>query len=535
MVSNSHVDPSARRAIAPWVFWPAAGIILGFVVFAIAAPDTANALFAGIQSSIVGGFGWYYVALIAVFVALALVLGFSRLGLTRLGRDDDRPEFGLLSWFSMLFAAGMGIGLVFYGVSEPLAHFADPRPGVTGTPVQLAQQAISQTYLHWGVHAWAVYVIVGLGIAYAVHRRRRPVSIRWALEPLLGSRVRGAWGNAIDVIAIVGTLFGVATSLGLGVLQISAGLASIGVAEPDTPVQIGLIVAITGVTIFSLVSGVTRGMKWLSNINIVLAALVLVYVLVFGPTQFLLREFVQSIGTYLQNVVGLTFTVSAYSGEEGSAWQAAWTTFYWGWWMSWAPFVGIFIARISKGRTVREFVFGVLLVPTLMTFLWFAVLGGTALHRELEGEGGLVGADGTIDYNGSLFVMLQGLPGGAIAAVGAMLLVALFFITSSDSGALVLGMLSTGGDVEPKAWIRVFWALATALVAIALLLSGGLDALKTAAIITALPFSLVMIGIALSLVKALRGERARADALRRRVFVASIGDHYDLEPAEPPR
>jgi choline/glycine/proline betaine transport protein len=523
------------RAFAPWVFWPAAAIILAFVVFAMLFPAIAEGLFGAVQSGIVGAFGWYYVLLAAVFVVFALWMGLSRYGDIKLGKDDDEPEFSRGSWLSMLFAAGMGIGLVFYGVAEPLSHYASPRPGVTGNDNELAGQALSQTYLHWGVHAWSIYIVVGLGMAYAIHRRGRPVSIRWALEPLLGDRVKGGWGNLIDVVSVVGTLFGVATSLGLGVLQISAGLSAAGIAEPTIVVQVILIAAITGVTIFSLVSGVTKGMKWLSNINIVLAALLLVFVLVSGPTLFLLRDFVQSLGAYLQNVVGLTFTVSAFSGAEGEAWQGSWTTFYWGWWMSWAPFVGIFIARISKGRTVREFVTGVLVVPTILTFLWFSVMGGAALYREVFGGGGLVSADGSVDTEGALFEMLQGLPGGSIAVFGAILLIGLFFITSSDSGSLVLGMISTGGDTEPKTWVRIFWAVVTALVAIALLLTGGLDALKTAAIITALPFSVVMIGICVATFRAFDDEHRRFLRAQRRQFRDSIGDHFGLEEAAHPR
>ncbi|TWX40385.1 BCCT family transporter [Frigoribacterium sp. ACAM 257] len=526
---------SRTRAFAPWVFWPAAAIILAFVVFAMLFPQIAEGLFGAVQTGIVGAFGWYYVLLAAVFVVFALWMGLSRYGDIKLGKDDDEPEFSRGSWLSMLFAAGMGIGLVFYGVAEPLSHYASPRPGVTGTDNELAGQALSQTYLHWGVHAWSIYIVVGLGMAYAIHRRGRPVSIRWALEPLLGDRVKGGWGNLIDVVSVVGTLFGVATSLGLGVLQISAGLAAAGIAEPTIVVQVILIAAITCVTIFSLVSGVTKGMKWLSNINIVLAALLLVFVLVSGPTLFLLRDFVQSLGAYLQNVVGLTFTVSAFSGAEGEAWQGSWTTFYWGWWMSWAPFVGIFIARISKGRTVREFVTGVLVVPTILTFLWFSVMGGAALYREVFGGGGLVSADGSVDTEGALFEMLQGLPGGSIAVFGAILLIGLFFITSSDSGSLVLGMISTGGDTEPKTWVRIFWAVVTALVAIALLLTGGLDALKTAAIITALPFSVVMIGICMATFRAFDDEHRKFLRAQRRQFRDSIGDHFGLEEAAHPR
>lgn len=535
MSAPAPVAPMSRETLAKWVFWPAAVLILGFAGFAIIAPGAAESLFDAIQANIIAAFGWYYVLIAAFFVAVTLYLGLSRYGDIVLGRDGEAPQFSRFSWFALLFAAGMGIGLVFYGVAEPLAHYASPRPGVTGTPAVLAQQAMSQTFLHWGLHAWSIYIIVGLAIAYAVHRRGRPVSIRWALEPLLGDRVNGRWGNVIDITAVLGTLFGIATSLGLGVLQISAGLGVAGIAEPSTTTQVVLIVIITIVTLFSLLTGLARGMKWLSNINLTLAGLILLYVLFSGPTLFLLREFVQSIGAYIQNFVGLSFNVSAFAGAEGAAWQASWTTFYWGWWISWAPFVGIFIARVSKGRTVREFVWGVLLVPAMITFLWFAVMGGTALHREIFGGGGLVGADGSINYEGALFDMLAGLPGGAYVTFGAILLIGIFFVTSSDSGSFVLSMLTSGGQETPARWLRVFWACTTAAVAIALLLSGGLSALQTAAIITALPFSVVMIMMVISLFRAFEREHRAHLRTTREEFVEHvadhIGDHYGLEPA----
>ncbi|MFV0634504.1 BCCT family transporter [Demequina sp.] len=524
-----------RTTLAKWVFYPSAGIILTFVAFAIIAPDVAERLFDAIQSGIINSFGWYYVLIAAAFVGFALVMGFSRFGNITLGKDDDKPQFSMFSWFALLFAAGMGIGLVFYGVSEPLSHFANPRPGVAGTSEQLAQQAMAQTFLHWGIHAWAIYIVVGLGIAYAVHRRGRPVSVRYALEPLLGDRIKGAWGNVIDVTAVVGTLFGVATSLGLGVLQISSGLEAVDIADPSTRTQIILIIVITIVTIFSLVTGLQRGMKWLSNINLALALFLLLFVLFAGPTAFLMREFVQSIGVYIQDFIGLSFNVSAFQGEAGEQWQASWTTFYWGWWISWAPFVGVFIARVSKGRTVREFVWGILMVPTFITMLWFSVLGGTALYRELYLGGGIVGADGAVDSNGSLFTMLEFLPGSTALIIGAMVLIAVFFVTSSDSGSLVLSMLTTGGNESPARWVRVFWACTTALVAIALLLSGGLSALQTAAIITALPFSFVMIGICLSTIKAFRREHRKYLRTNREEFVehitTTIGEEYGLQPS----
>lgn len=528
-------EPMTKHTLAKWVFWPAAGIILTFVAFALIRPNLAEQFFAAINSTIIETVGWYYVLIAVVFVVFALYIGFSQFGDIVLGKDDEKPAFSTFSWFALLFAAGMGIGLVFYGVSEPLAHFATPPPGVTGTPEQLAEQAMARTFLHWGLHAWSIYIVVGLAIAYAVHRRGRPVSVRWTLEPLMGDKVKGVWGNVIDVTAVVGTLFGLATSLGLGVLQISAGLGVTGIAVPSTTTQVWLIIAITIVTIFSLVTGLQKGMKWLSNTNLVLAGLILLFVLTMGPTEFLLREFVQSIGAYISGFVHMAFDTSAFEGPAGAAWQASWSTFYWGWWISWAPFVGVFIARVSKGRTVREFVWGVLLVPAGLTFLWFSTLGGTAIYQELYGDGGLVGADGSIDFEGSLFQLLETLPGGGVAIYGAMLLVALFFVTSSDSGSLVLSMLTTGGDESPKRWVRVFWATTTAAVAIGLLLSGGLTALQTAAIITALPFSFVMIAMMIATMRAFGEERRRSLRASREEFVEHvadhIGDHFGLEPS----
>ena len=470
----------------------------------------------------------------AFFVAFCLFIGFSRFGDIKLGRDEDEPEFSTPAWFSLLFAAGMGIGLVFYGVSEPLSHYVSPKPGVTGTPAQLAQSALTQTYLHWGVQAWAIYVVVGLALAYAIHRRRRPLSIRWALEPVLGPRVRGGWGNAIDAIALVGTLFGVATSLGLGVMQISSGLDSAGIiSDPGLIEQIVIIAVITACVLFSVLSGVTRGMKWLSSINLVLAALLLLYVLFAGDTVYLLREWVQSIGAYLQNYIGLSFSVSAFQGVAGQEWQAAWTAFYWGWWISWAPFVGIFIARVSRGRTVRQFVMGVLIVPTLLGILWFAVLGGSALKLEMDTPGSMTDADGTVNIEGALFQLFQHLPGTLVLTIGALVLIAIFFITSADSGALVMGMLASGGNPEPTRPVRALFTFVTAILAIALLIAGGLVALQTAAIIIALPFSIVMLLICWSTVVAFRRERRAYDLARRRDFVDEIGARYGLEVEEP--
>ncbi len=530
--------PSQATAGASRVSWrvfaPAAAVIVLLAGLAILFPDRAESVVEAVQADVIGAFGWYYVLIVAGFVLFALWMGLSRFGDIMLGGDDDEPEFSLGSWFSMLFAAGMGIGLVFWGVAEPLSHYAEPKPGTSGTPAQLAETAMVQTYLHWGVHAWSVYVVVGLALAYAVHRRGRPVSMRWALEPLVGERrAAGRLGDMVDVIAVVGTVFGLATSLGLGVLQIAGGLEHLGVVTASTGLEVALVVAIMAVATVSVVSGLDKGLKWLSNVNVALAGLLMVCVLALGPTLFLLREFVQSIGVYLARVVPMSFNVSAFSGAEGEAWQAAWTTFYWGWWISWAPFVGVFIARISRGRTVREFVVGVLGVPVVATFLWFSVLGGSALWTELFGGGGLVGADGQVDQTNALFDLLGRLPGGVALSVGAVVLIGLFFVTSADSGSFVVAMLTTGGHPSPRTWTRVAWSAVTALLAASLLVAGGLVTLQTAAILIALPFSFVMLAMVAATVRAFRSEHhARLVAERlaqRELLEEAIGEGVAAE------
>ena len=537
--------PSRGSAsIAPGVFYPSLAFLIAVVLIAVAFPDATGDLLGAVQSEIVGTFGWYYTLVVAGFVIFSLWMGLSRFGDIKLGNDEEDPEFSLPAWFAMLFAAGMGIGLVFWGAAEPLTFFVNPKPGVDGTETELAQKAMAQVFVHWGFHAWAIYVVVGLALAYAIHRKGRPVSIRWALEPLLGDRVRGRVGDLIDVVAVVGTVAGVATSLGLGVKQISAGLVHLGVFdEASNGLLVGLIVVITLIATLSVVSGVGRGIKWLSNTNLVLAGIFMLAVLVLGPTLFLLREFVQNIGVYFRDVIPMTFNTSAFAGAEGEAWQATWTTFYWGWWISWAPFVGVFIARISRGRTIREFVAGVLLVPTAVTFLWFSVFGGAAIYRELFGEGGLAGDDGSIVSEQVLFDLVGDLPLGAVFSVVAITLVVIFFVTSSDSGSLVVTMLASGGNPEPATWSRVLWASLEGLVAIGLLLAGGLGALQTGAIITALPFSLIMIAMCVATYRAVNAEHKlllRAERRQRREELANmvaeqVRDDLDGQPPKAVR
>lgn len=515
----------------PRVFYPAAGLILLFVLLTILFTDTVTAVMETLQRDVIGVFGWYYVIVVAGFVVFALWMGMSRFGDIVLGKDEDEPLFRLPVWFAMLFATGMGIGLVYWGVAEPLSHYVNPKPGVEGSDPALAQAAMGQSYLHWGVHAWAIYVVAGLALAYAIHRKGRPVSIRWALEPLFGDRVKGRLGDVIDVVAIIGTVFGVATSLGFGVLQIAAGLGYLDVVQPSTALEIGLIAAISALATISVVSGLGRGIKWLSNGNMVLAGVVLVLVLALGPTLFLLREWVQSLGYYVQNIVRMSFDTTAFQGDAGLEWQSSWTIFYWGWWISWAPFVGVFIARISRGRTVREFVLGTLLVPTIVTTLWFSVFGGSALYRELTEPGSML-VDGKVDTDTALFQLFDGLPLGALLSVAGIVLIVVFFVTSSDSGSLVVDMLASGGNPNPPTWSRIFWAGTSGLLAIALLLAGGLEALQTAAILIALPFSVVMVGMAVATVRALRGEHAAIVRAERRAARAALTEHVTTRVTE---
>ncbi|UFU06042.1 BCCT family transporter [Ruania halotolerans] len=535
-------------SVQPWVFWPALVVIAAFVIAAVAGGEAFGAAIGNVSSGIVTGFGWYYILLVTAFVFFAIWVGVSHYGDIVLGNEDEPAEFKMGPWLAMLFAAGMGIGLMFWGVAEPLHHFAgipNRATGIAEMDATGAEESLVTTFLHWGLHPWAIYVVVGLAIAYAVHVRKRPVSIRWSLESLLGKRTDGWIGHVIDVIAVVGTVFGVATSLGLGVSQVASGLSFLEIiGEPTNLLMVGLIGLITLAALVSVVTGVKKGIKFLSNGNMVLAIGLMVFVLIAGPTMFLLREYIEATGLYFQEFLNNAFRTTAFAGEGGVEWQGWWTAFYWGWWVSWAPFVGVFIARISRGRTVREFVVGVLVLPTAFSFLWFTVFGGTALHRQLFGEGGLVteggpddsvGPEGlTVDGTGSLFTLLDGLVGEPGSGIGkvlvglAVLLVIVFFITSSDSGSLVVDMLASGGDPDPPKWSRVLWATLEGVVAAALLLAGGsavLGALQSVAISIALPFSIVMIFMCVALIKQFRMHRNRMLRAQRRIARDELTDH----------
>ncbi|MDO5722592.1 MAG: BCCT family transporter [Actinomycetaceae bacterium] len=530
------VDPSVAPAagtarVSRGVFYPAAALLLVLVVAAIVIPGAFQNVIATMSSAVSTSLSWYYVLAATGFVGFVIFAAFSRFGDIKLGDDDDEPEYSLGSWFAMLFAAGMGIGLVFYGAGEPLSHFASPRPGVGDAPAaEIARQAMASTFLHWGFHAWSIYVVVGLAIAYAHFRRKRTISIRWTLEPLLGKkRVKGGFGDLIDVVAIVGTVLGVATSLGFGVYQVSAGIEYLTGFKSSNTLLVVLVIVISALAATSVATGLDNGIKFLSNLNLVMAAFLALAVMLLGPTVFILNEFVQDIGMYLSRFVELAFQTLPFQGVEGNTWLTSWTTNYWGWWISWSPFVGIFIARISRGRTIREFIVGVMAVPTLVTFLWFAIMGGNALYQELFTPIELIGAQG-VNINTVLFQSFEILPFGQILSGLAMIVVIIFFITSSDSGSFVLSMLSTGGDPNPALYVRLTWATLVGAITAAILgtstSDAGMAALQSLAILAALPFSAVMIGMCVSLLRSVRREHARMEAreqkLRRALLVEDV-------------
>ncbi|PWC78528.1 BCCT family transporter [Azospirillum sp. TSH64] len=497
------------QGINKTVSFTAGGLILFFVAVASLFTDSFGARVSAVQAAIVSNFGWFYVLSVAGFLLFALWLFISPYSSVKLGKDDDEPEFSYPTWFAMLFSAGMGIGLLFYGVAEPMLHFSNPRIGEGGTP-DAAREAMNLAFLHWGLHAWGIYIVVGLALGYFAYRHDLPLTIRSALYPLLGDRIRGWPGHIVDITAIVGTLFGIATSLGLGVTQINAGFAYLGLLNVGTTQQMVLLVVITAIATASAVSGVGKGIRRLSELNMLGGLLLLAFVFLLGPTVFLLSTLVENIGRYLWTLPYTSFRTLPYSGAE---WQASWTMFYWGWWISWAPFVGMFIARVSRGRTIREFIGGVLFAPVALTFVWFTVFGETAIHMEMFDGGGMAKAVAD-SVPTALFVMLDRLPLSMITSALGTLMVVCFFVTSADSGALVIDIIGSGGDQDPPIATRIFWAVLSGAVAAVLLLVGGLQALQTAAVTTALPFTIVMVLMCVSLVVSLREERSIAQDRR---------------------
>lgn len=500
-------DKTPKATINPPVFWISAVLLLLLVLYASVFQAHAQNLFAHIQGWIIGNVSWFYILAVAIILGTVVFLGISRYGDIKLGPDHSTPDYSSTTWFAMLFSAGMGIGLMFFGVAEPVMHFLKPPIGDGGT-VQAAGEAMRITFFHWGLHAWAIYAIVALILAYFSFRQGLPLTLRSALYPLIGERIYGPLGHAVDIFAIIGTVFGVATSLGFGVAQINTGLNALFGVPVSTGVQIALIIGTTFLATLSVMSGLDKGIRRLSELNLGLAVLLLLMVMLLGPTVLILQTFVQNTGGYLSEIVSRTLNLYAYQPTD---WIGGWTLFYWDWWLAWSPFVGLFIARISRGRTIREFVTGVLLVPTAFTLLWMTVFGNTAIHMILDE--GLTDLAMAVDKDTSLalFAFLEHFPFASVISTLAVIMVVVFFVTSADTGAMVVDMLASGGQENTPLRQRVFWAASMGLVAIALLLADGLKALQTATIASALPFTLALLFSTRGLLKALKLDATKRD------------------------
>ena len=484
------------------VFFVSSLTIIAFVAGVLGFRDAAAGVFEWLYAWVVSTFDWVFMGAANVFLLFCMLLLATPVGRVRLGGPDARPDYSAWSWFAMLFAAGIGIGLMFFGVSEPVEHFRNPPLGVDASDTGAARDlAVASALFHWGVHGWAIYAVVTLGLAFAVYNLGLPLTIRSAFHPVLGNAVWGRFGHVIDILAVFATLFGLATTLGLGAGQISAGLTHLfGAPDTDTT-RVLVIVVITSVATVSVVSGMDKGIKRLSQINLVLALLLLVFVLVVGPTFAVLSGFVATIGRYVTAMAPL----SNWIGREDLDFMHGWTVFYWAWWLSWSPFVGMFVARISRGRTVRQLVGAMLVVPVLLCALWMNVFGATALSLHIDGgQTGVVDAVGAQQLELALFRLLEAQAFGDVTSVIAILLVAVFFITSSDSGSLVVDTITAGGKMDTPPALRVFWCAFEGMVAITLLVSGGLVALQTAALITGLPFALILLAMCYSTWKGLR-------------------------------
>jgi choline/carnitine/betaine transport len=526
------------------VFGLAAAVALAFVVWGVISTDSLSSASTSALDWTVTNTGWLFVLVASSFVVYVIWLAAGKYGRIPLGRDDEEPEFRTSSWIAIMFSAGLGIGLVFWGVAEPLAHLVTPPPG-TGEPGNDAavQTAMATTLFHWTLHPWAIYAVVGLAVAYGVYRRGRTQLISSAFAPLIGEhRTNGVAGRVIDILAIFATLFGSAASLGLGTLQIASGLEIVsGIGEVGNGVLVGIIAVLTVAFVFSAVSGVARGIQWLSNINMVLAVALAVFVFVVGPTVFVLDLVPTALGSYFQDLAMMSARTEAAGGEGMGAWLSGWTVFYWAWWLSWTPFVGVFIARISRGRTIRQFVTGVLLVPSLVSLAWFAIFGGSAIHLQQDGKD--LGDPAAPESQ--LFAMLENLPWSSLTSVLVMVLVAIFFVSGADAASVVMGSLSQRGNRHPSRGTVIFWGVATGAVSAVMLIVGGDDALtglQNITIVAALPFALVMVGLAWALVRDLQSDPL---IVRREYAVQAVenavvegvtrhGDDFTLtvEPAE---
>ncbi|OOF36347.1 BCCT family transporter [Rodentibacter heidelbergensis] len=513
-----------RTSFNPFVIGLTLFFVLLLVAMILIAPEQTQALLNQAKAGIFANFSWFYILAFSIFLGFLLILSVSSLGNIKLGNDEEEPEFGFLSWLSMLFAAGMGVGLMFFGVAEPLTHYLSEI--TSGSTEHRQQEALLHTLFHWGIHAWAVYGTIALALAYFGFRYKLPLALRSCFYPLLKDRINGKMGDAIDIMALLATLFGIITTLGFGASQLGAGLHQMGwVSENSFGLQVIVITVVMSLAVFSAISGVGKGVKILSELNLGLAFLLLLFVLSVGPTLYLLSAFSDNIGTYLSNLVQLSFKTYVYE-QEHTTWFSSWTVLYWAWWCSWAPFVGLFIARISKGRTIREFIFGVLVIPSVFGILWFTVFGNTAIWLN---EGKAAGALGQMISSPEtlLFKFLDYLPLSTVSGLVSLIIISLFFITSADSGIYVLNNIaSRDKSLTSPNWQTVMWGLLMSIVAIVLMQSGGLANLQTMTLMVALPFAVLMLIMCFSLWKGLNADKKYFDTKVNPTSIFWTGDKW---------
>lgn len=498
-----------RMTFAPAVVLPSLLVLGALLVLCGFYPQRADQLFGSAQAWVVTNFDWFYTVAVTGFLVFLVLIAWSRYGDIRLGPDDAKPEFSFASWTAMLFAAGMGIGLMYFGVGEPLQHYLNPPTQEAGTPAA-AREALSSTFFHWGFQAWAIYGVMGLVLAYFGFRYNLPLTMRSGLYPLLQKRINGPIGHSVDAFALVGTIAGLATTLGYGALQLAAGLNLVtGWDTGTTAFRIAVIVVVVGLAGLSAASGLDKGVKRLSEVNLLITFALLGFVLLCGPTVFLLQAFSENIGNYLSSLVGMSLRTFTYEVAKDDGWFGGWTILYWAWWISWSPFVGMFIARISRGRTVREFIVGVLFIPTAFNLLWMTVFGNGAIWIDTHVAQGALSATAS-NVDALLFRFFEYLPLAKAVSWIAVLLIALFFVTSADSGAYVVDAIASRGHPQSPVWQRLFWAAVLGMTAVVLLLAGGLKALQAMTLVTALPVAAIMVLLCIGLWRGMKADLAHA-------------------------
>lgn len=493
--SSPDPAPEKGRGRLGSVFVASVTVCALFVAWAVLFTDNLNEVTTDSLNWLTASFGWAYLVITLAILVFLVFLAFSPYGDVRLGKDTDRPEFSNLSWFAMILSAVMGIGLVSYGVAEPISHFASPPHGLAepGTPAA-AVRAMQYSYFDWGLHAWAIFAVFGLAIAYSTHRLGRPTLVSQLFRPLLGDRVNGPIGKSIDVLAVFATLFGTTTSLGLGALQVNNGAASLFGLPVNNVTQVLIICAVTVIFTLSAVTGVSKGIKYLSQGSAALATALFVFILVVGPTVFVANLYIESVGTWATDFFRMSLQGTAFGDLQ---WMQWWTYFMMAWWVSWGAFVGVFLARISKGRTIRGFIMGVLVVPSVVFFTWFTVFGGTAIHVDMF-QGGTIAEQTATDINSAFFATLDAFPLAEVTSAVAILLVVMFFVSGADANTYVLAMMTSGGDLHPRRWILVMWGVLTGVTAVVLMLAGGLSALQNTVIVTSAPFLVIIAGLAVA-------------------------------------